>query len=183
MRVLFYLGWMFLVLAFAAAAAEAIPRTMPGNYGSIISAYELWYAAAPGNLVVAQIQVEKISPVLWDPVLVGILALPAWFLFALPGVILVWFCRPNREMSEADRQDLAKQEESLLLYDQLAREAKEAGYDDNDDRTPDHEGHVLIDSEGGAYPDPEDAELSDLEFDGTEGAEGAGENGGGDGEK
>ena len=181
MRMLFYLGWAFLILAFAAASAEAIPRSMLGDYGFFVSAYELWYAAWPGNLVVTQIQVEKLSPVLWDPVLVGILALPAWFLFALPGVTLVWFCRPHREMSEADREDLAKQEESLLLYDQLAREAKEAGYDDSDDRTPDYEGHRLIDSDGGAYP--EDAKLGDLEFDEAGGTEGAGEGGGGDGEK
>ena len=128
MRLLFYLGWVFLILAFAAASAEAVPRSMPGDYGFFVSAYELWYAAWPGNLVVTQIQVEKLSLVLWDPVLVGILALPAWFLFALPGVTLVWFCRPHREMSDAEREDLKKQEESLLLYEQLVREAEEAGF-------------------------------------------------------
>ncbi len=183
MRVLFYLGWVFLILAFAAASAEAIPRTMPGDYGFFVSAYELWYAAWPGNLVVTQIQVEKLSLVLWDPVLVGILALPAWFLFALPGVTLVWFCRPHREMSDAEREDLKKQEESLLLYEQLVRDAKEAGYTDGDDQAPDHEGHDLIDSEGGAYPNPEDAELGDLEFDGAEEADESDQGDKGDEEK
>ena len=171
MRVFFYLGLAFLVLAFAAAAAETIPRTFPEDYGFFISAHDLWYAAWPGSLVVAQIQVERLSPALWDPVLAGLLALPAWFLFALPGVLLIWYCRPHKEMSPAEREDLKKQEESFLLYEQLAREAREAGYTEGDDQAPDHEGHDLIDSEGGLNPLPEDIELGDQDFDGTGGGE------------
>ncbi|MEE8350659.1 MAG: hypothetical protein V3R37_00490 [Rhodospirillales bacterium] len=62
MRFLFYAGWAFLILAFAAGAVESIPRALPGDEGMFVSAYDLWYAAKPGSLVVAQIQVEKIPP-------------------------------------------------------------------------------------------------------------------------
>ena len=52
-----------------------------------------------------------------------LLKAPAWLLLGLPGVMLTWFLRPHRGLSEAEREDLRKQEESLLLYDRLAREA------------------------------------------------------------
>lgn len=167
MRVLFYLGWMLLVLAFAAAAAESIPRAMPGGGGggAFISAYDLWYAAQPGSLVVAQIQVEKLSPALWNPVIVGVLALPGWLLFGGPGALLVWFCRPFKQITEQELEDMQKQEESLLLLERLSREAEEAGYTDSDDRLPDHAGHELLESGGGVDPYSEDAVIRDLEFD------------------
>ena len=58
MRFFYYLGGFLLVLAFGSAAAEAIPRSISSG-GWFVSAYELWYAFLPGNLVVTQIQVEK----------------------------------------------------------------------------------------------------------------------------
>ncbi len=184
MRVLFYLGWVFLVLAFAAAAAEAIPRAMPGGDGVFISAYDLWYAAWPGSLVVTQIQVEKLSPALWDPVIVGVLALPGWLLFGGPGVFLVWFCRPFKQMTKQELEDLQKQEESLHLFERLSREAEEAGYTDGDDQLPDHAGHELLESGGGVHPHSEDAVIRDLEFEDTDltgGNGGGGRDGNGSG--
>ena len=63
MRFFYYLDGFLLVLAFGSAAAEAIPRSMSSG-GWFVSAYELWYAFLPGNLVVTQIQVGEISPAL-----------------------------------------------------------------------------------------------------------------------
>ena len=130
MRVLFYLGWALLFLAFVGAAGEAIPRSLPGGAeGSswFVSAYDLWYAAKPGSLVIAQIQVEKLSPVLWDPIIVALLALPTWLLFGGPGALLTWFFRPHKEITAELREDLQKQEESMLLFDKLAEDARAAG--------------------------------------------------------
>ena len=79
MQMFFFLGWGFLLLAFAGAAAEALPRTFPGS-GTFVSAHELWYAASPGSLVVTQIQVERISPALWELLRASVLVLPAWVL-------------------------------------------------------------------------------------------------------
>ncbi len=84
MQMFFFLGWGFLLLAFAGAAAEALPRTFPGS-GTFVSAHELWYAASPGSLVVTQIQVERISPALWELLRASVLVLPAWVLFGVPG--------------------------------------------------------------------------------------------------
>ncbi|NQU61913.1 MAG: hypothetical protein HQ512_12340 [Rhodospirillales bacterium] len=166
MRILFFLGWVLVILAFAAAAGESIPRALPGNDGFVISAYDLWYAAKPGSLIVAQIQVEKISPALWGLLTGTLLALPAWLLFAFPGVLLTWRCRPYRKMTAAQQEDLKRQEETFLLYDQLVREAKEAGYTDGeDDQAPDHSSHDMIESEGGIHPLDEELGLSDFEPD------------------
>ncbi len=178
MRVLFYLGWVLMFLAFIGAAGEAIPRSLPSGAegrGWFISAYDLWYAAKPGSLVVAQIQVEKISPALWDPIIVALLALPVWLLFGGPGVLLAWFFRPYREITAEQREDLQKQEESLLLFDKLSEEARAAGYDE-DDREPNHGGYEsmeILEAEGGAAPYSEEQALDHLELD-----EGGGEGGG-----
>ncbi len=184
MRILFYLGWFLMFLAFAGAAAESIPRSLSGGAplgGLFVSAYDIWYAAKPGSLVVTQIQIEKFSPVLWDPVLVGLLALPAWLLFGGPGVLLAWFFRPHREMTAEQREDLEKQEESLLLYDMLVEEARAAGFDDADDRAPYHDGPDIIDvtDRGGDPVFPDIPFALDPDQDG--GSEG--EEGGGDGEE
>ena len=63
MRFFYYLGGFLLVFAFGSVAAEATLRSMSSG-GWFVSAYELWYAFLPGNLVVTQIQVEKIFPAL-----------------------------------------------------------------------------------------------------------------------
>jgi hypothetical protein len=150
MKVLFYLGWVLLVLAFAAGAAEVVPRSLAGGRTVVVSAYDLWYSAWPGSLVTTQIRIERhLVPWLWDPLLVTLLKLPAWLLLGLPGGLLAWFNRARKQMSEAERLDLQKQEESFQLYDRLAREAREAGYSDReDDQLPDHASHDVIDGRG-----------------------------------
>ncbi len=181
MRVLFYLGWVLLFMAFVGAAAEAIPRSLPGGAtlgGWFVSAYDLWYAARPGSLVVTQIQVEKISPVLWDPVIVALLALPAWLLFGVPGVLLTWFFRPHKEMTAEQREDLQKQEENLLLFDKLTEEARAAGFDDDeDDRAPSHDGPGIIDvTDRGGEPAFEEIPFApDPDLDGDGDGDGGGE--------
>ncbi len=187
MRLLFFLGWLLMFLAFVGAAGEAIPRSLPGGAvgsGWFVSAYDLWYAAQPGSLVVTQIQVEKLSPVLWDPVIVALLALPAWLLFGLPGVLLTWFCRPHREITAEQREDLQKQEESLLLFDKLTEEARAAGFDDGeDDRAPSHVGQGIIDvtDRGGDPVFPEIPFAPDPDWDGGGAGDGE-EDGEGDGD-
>ncbi len=172
MRVLFNLGWVFLFLAFGGAAAESIPRSLSdGGTGGgwFVSAYELWYAAQPGSLVVSQIQVEKLAPALWDPVIVTLLSLPAWALFGVPGGLLTWFCRPHKEITAEQLEDFKKHEESLFLFDKLAEEAREAGHDDDeDDLAPTHGGYEsmdILETEGGAAPFSEEQVLDELELD------------------
>ena len=180
---LFFLGWALMVLAFAAASAETLARALPGEQGVFLSAYDLWYAAWPGNLVVTQIRVEKfLHPWLWDPVMVTVLAPPAWALFGAPGLALAWFFRPNRKMTEQEREDLRKYEESAFLFDKLARDAKEAGFDEReDDRLPNHSQQYFGYSEGILTPIADDVLPRELDLGDGE-ADGPGGDGGDDGD-
>ena len=156
MQMFFFLGWGFLLLAFAGAAAEALPRTFPGS-GTFVSAHELWYAASPGSLVVTQIQVERISPALWELLRASVLVLPAWVLFGVPGGALVWFCRPHKQMTRHQREELERQEEAIFLFDKLAQEAREAGFDDGeDDQMQVHSYQDIVDASGFTEPYADD---------------------------
>ena len=156
MQMFFFLGWGFLLLAFAGAAAEALPRTFPG-IGTFVSAHELWYAASPGSLVVTQIQVERISPALWELLRASVLVLPAWMLFGVPGGALVWFCRPHKQMTRYQREELERQEEAIFLFDKLAQEAREAGFDDGeDDQMQAHSYQDIVDASGFTEPYTDD---------------------------
>jgi len=159
MIVLFYLGWVLLIAAFAAAAAESTVRAQPGIGGIITSAHDLWYTIWPGSLVVAQIQIEKAAPILWDPILVAVLAVPAWVLLGVPGITLAWLFRPSRLLTANEREEFQKHQDSLFLYDELERDATTWNEDDGfDDRSPDHDGHDSLD-EIERYPAPTDDEL------------------------
>jgi hypothetical protein len=145
MRVLFYLGWILLAAAFLSAAAEMIVRLYPSEISVLTSAYDLWYTIWPGGLTLTQIRIERVSPMLWDPVLITVLTLPAWVLFGLPGLLITWYCRPGRVMTPSELQEHREHIEALMLYDELTEESKRAGYtDDSDDLMPDHEGFEVF---------------------------------------
>lgn len=144
MRFGFYLGWVLLLGAFAGAAAETIARALPGGGGWMLSAAELWQALWPGAYLIASIRISALAPQLWDTVIQTFLTLPAWVLLGLPGVILAWMCRPNRELSADAAEELQEHEASLFLYDDLAREARKWARDEGDDvsvddRLPSHD--------------------------------------------
>ena len=138
---------MLLILAFTAGAADVVPRNFArGGGNGFVSAYDLLYAIWPGKLIVAQILAERLSPLLWDPFLIGLLTLPAWLLLGLPGGLLAWFNRPNKELSPEVEESMRRQEENLQLYDKLVQDAQEAGFGDEEfDQTPDLEDHDTID--------------------------------------
>mgnify|MGYP003970654195 CR=1 FL=1 len=104
------------------------------------STYDLWYAMAPGHLVVSEIRIERFWMPLWDPILVGILQIPAWLLAGVPGGVLTWYCRPNRIMSPEVREEYERQRESLFVIDELSDQAMlDENYDPHeDDRAPSH---------------------------------------------
>ena len=134
MRVFYLLGWLMLVGAFLSAAAETGVRGLLPDAGALVPARDLWQALAPGGLADTRHWVESVlHPILWDPVLIGALTLPAWLLFGGLGSTLVWFFRPGRgQPSDID-------EDSVFLYDRLAERAREEGYIDGDDQAPNHE--------------------------------------------
>lgn len=138
MRALFLTGWLLLLAAFAAAAAETIARTLPGGRGIFLSAGELWQALWPGAYMISEVRLSLMAPWLWDPVFTALLSPPAWFLFGVPGVILAWTCRPGRVLTADEEEELEEHEASLFLYDDLAREARLWAREEGDDpRTDD----------------------------------------------
>lgn len=160
-RVAFYLGWALLLAAFAAGAAEALVKAEPGRGLHLVSAHDIWYTAWPGNLVVTQIRVERLSPELWSAVIRPLLDLPAWLLTGAPGGLLTWFCRPRRPLTADEIQDLQEREDSLFLYDELAEQAMLDGYGDGDDMAPSHETQHFLDEAGLTYAESE----ADFEID------------------
>ena len=143
MILLFYAGWLLMLVAFAAASAE----TIVGGTGFIFSAHDLWYAISAKHFTISQIRIERLSLSLWNPVLTTVLMAPAWFLFGAPGVALAWCCRPGRVLSAEEKEDHRKHAEGLFLLDELAKEAKRNDYIYNandDDRAPDHSGHEAL---------------------------------------
>tara|TARA_B100000513_G_scaffold109466_1_gene47444 strand:- start:22 stop:567 length:546 start_codon:yes stop_codon:yes gene_type:complete len=154
-RVAFYLGWALLLAAFASGAAEALVHADPGRGRKLVTAYDLWYTIWPGNLVITQIRVERLSPELWASVIRPALDFPAWMLFGLPGAVLTWFCRPRRPLTADEEQDLRDREESMFLYDELAEQAKAEGYTDGDDMEPTHDNQLFLDEAGITHAESE----------------------------
>ncbi len=112
-------GWALMWLAFIAAAAETVAHTVPGVGGLVISAYDLWYTFSPKSLVITRIIVERnVHAIIWDPLLVTVLQLPAWLLLGGPGAALAWFFRPPRAKSESIEDD------SIFVYDRLVEAAE-----------------------------------------------------------
>lgn len=140
-RVLFYAGWGLLAAAFVAGAAEPLATSTGFGFSSlIVPAYDLWYAIAPSSLIIAEYRIERVAPVLWDPVLLAILQFPAWLLLGVPGTLLTWFLRPYQAISDEMREDLEHYRESLLIIETLSRDAEaDESYDPNeDDNAPTH---------------------------------------------
>ena len=156
MIVFFVLGLVLFVVAGWAVAAQSVMYGLSARSALFVSAFELWYTLAPGSLVLTQIRLEAVAPWLWDPVARSLLFVPAWALSGGPGAALVWFFRPRHliqagEQGEADRLD-----ESVRLYDDLVKAAREEGFRDHG---PDpHRGPgALTDEEARAIIDGEQA--------------------------
>ena len=119
MRFTSLLGWILIVAAFIAAAAETVAHTVPGVRGMVISAYDLWYTLWPKSLVITRIIVERdFHALIWDPLLVAVLQFPAWLLLGGPGVALAWYFRSPRPKSEGIEDD------SIFVYDRLVEAAE-----------------------------------------------------------
>jgi len=123
MRSFFLFGWLLVVFAFVGLMAETAARAVGGATGIILSTRDVWSALWPDSLAATRIGVESLfGPLAWDPVLVGLLWLPIWALFGVPGALFVWLGWPRRGMlSAADRAE----EDSVFLYDSLAKQAED----------------------------------------------------------
>jgi hypothetical protein len=134
MAIPYIIGIGLVMAAFVSGVAESMAH-VEGDVspGTLISARDLWAFYHPQSLAGFQFWVEGIASLLWDPVALTLMRLPAWLLLGGPGMALIWRFRPPRE------EDLAPEEDTLLLYDELAKRAHEEGYVEGDDSAPSHE--------------------------------------------
>ncbi len=158
-------GWILLATAFLAASAEVVVRASPDGGRLFVSTRDLWYHLAPGDLIVMELRLEQNVPFLFDPFIKFLMKFPAWVLIGGPGVVVLWKTWPARRYTEEELAELAEREETLFLYDELAREARAQGHDlDGDDMAPSHVLHHRLDQEAfGAA----DVQLPGLNPDGT----------------
>ncbi len=147
-----------LVAAFVSGAAEVLVKPLRGSGQFFIGALDLWYTIWPGSLLVLQIKLENISPALWDPWALAVLSLPAWALLGTPGFVCIIVFRPRKKSSWRQQEEARKDEEQLMLYDELTREAHAQGLaSDGDGAQPEYSAYdALLAVEGEMADDQED---------------------------
>lgn len=137
MKVLFLLGWGFLIIAFGAAAAEMAAGALGKTRGAFVSFSSVIAVMWPTVW-------SAIQSALGAGAAKAIFALPGWLTFGLPGGLLVWFCRPNKEALSQEDHD------SMFLFDELNKQAKAEGYDEDSkaEYFDDHKDIEGLDSQG-----------------------------------
>ena len=125
MTVFYYIGIGLLAFAFFAAAAESAVRLIFHMKGYFVSGQELWSALSPKTLIFSRHAVDDLLPGIWDLVILSLLAPPAWLVSGMLGIIFVFLFRPHHKKN-SDPID----EESFYLIDNLVKDARLEGHDD-----------------------------------------------------
>lgn len=133
-------GWSLLVGAFIFAAAEVAAQGISGNFG-ILGAVEVLDILAPDFLDWLIILVrDGIHPLVWDPLLISLMALPGWLLMGGPGVVFVWKFRKlpiggeEKELPFSTFEDIAAaaEEEAKYYSEELSKYSAFSDYDPTD---------------------------------------------------
>ncbi|HEY9163189.1 MAG TPA: hypothetical protein VIN57_01170 [Magnetovibrio sp.] len=119
-RLLFLLGIALTTGAFVATAAEIAASVIEPGLGMLPGADQVWRVLAPNSYQTAQ---DLPAAGLW----LGLLQFPGWVVFGGPGLLLIVLFRQRGEALPPEH------EQSLYLFDELTRQAREDGFDDNDD--------------------------------------------------
>jgi hypothetical protein len=94
-----FLAAVLLMVAVFAAANDVTRSLQAGEQVPSVSTYEHWSRLAPVTLTAARNAVQRNThPLVWDPVLVSLLRLPAWALFGVAGALLGYAGRRRREV-------------------------------------------------------------------------------------
>jgi hypothetical protein len=95
-----FLAGIFLLVAVMAAVNDVTRSMAAGARVPPVSTQEHWSRLASVTLATTRNAVQrKTHPLVWDPVLVSILQLPAWGLFGLVGALLAYAGRRRREVN------------------------------------------------------------------------------------
>lgn len=96
-RVGFLLGCLLVLAALAVLAWDLYDLAASGSL-ALTKLGRVWAALDTTSLQLLQAGVERhLSVWLWDAVIAPLLQWPALPVFALPGLLLLWLCRPRRE--------------------------------------------------------------------------------------
>ena len=98
MAILKFIGSWLLAAAALAIVNDVTRALAPGGKLAFLSMRGLWQMMHEGSYVTAQAAVQKMHPLLWDPVAGAVLKLPAWFLLGLIGVALCYLGRRRRHV-------------------------------------------------------------------------------------
>ena len=89
-------GWLLLLGAMMVVTRDILRYVETDAYAAIVVG-ELWKYLHFDSLQLAQAVVQRyLHPALWDPAIVWVLLLPAWLVFAVPGLALWILCRKRR---------------------------------------------------------------------------------------
>ena len=96
--VVYGLGILLLIAGAASGVAELFFALVEGGYHSLALG-TVWYRLNADSLLGLRAVVEdSLSPILWTPV-TYFLALPAWLVFAIPGLIMLLLARERERSS------------------------------------------------------------------------------------
>jgi hypothetical protein len=89
------IGWVLLLSAVMVVGLDAFLWYTYGHAPPIVTG-ELWRLLSPNTQLLAQPVIQRyVAAWLWDPVIVTVLLWPAELVIAVPGLFLVWVCRPR----------------------------------------------------------------------------------------
>ena len=98
MLVLRFIGSLFLLAAVIALTSD-LSRPQRPNAPMFTSIHKHWSDFAPQTLAAAQKTVQsRTHPMVWDPVLRSVLAIPAFVSFGVLAVGLLYLGRPRRRV-------------------------------------------------------------------------------------
>jgi hypothetical protein len=90
-----FIGFLCLAVAFAALIVDGT-RSIAVGAPAILPLGATMSALAPDLFVRLQTGIAALAPLLWDPVLVTLLLLPAWLVVGVLGVLLIALTRRPR---------------------------------------------------------------------------------------
>lgn len=99
MAIFKFLGSWMLAVATLVLINDVTRGVVPGGRLTFLSMRGLWQMIHDGSLATVQSAVQRgVHPLAWDPVLIGLLKLPAWFLLGLVGGLLCYAGRNRRRV-------------------------------------------------------------------------------------
>ena len=96
------IGWILLALGVAILCHDLVKWMLSGAF-EVIDAGLFWFSVHPDSLKLAEPAIARYThPFLWHPVMSTILLAPAFVVFAVPGVILLYLTHRRGRSSHVD---------------------------------------------------------------------------------